>query len=165
MLIHAIMGYVFFGVNLLFQRNKPPTPPSEAETIQRDPFTIAICKLLKNTNYLKLLIAFGCFFGVFNALSIVLSDMLKPWFNNILPLAVSLVGGSPIISGIIGVAVFGPLQRRSKVFKKWIIICMLGSSVAIVLFFPILLPGILALACVISALNSFFLIPMVPIML
>jgi len=30
MLLHAIMGYICYGLNLAFQRNKPPTPPSEA---------------------------------------------------------------------------------------------------------------------------------------
>jgi hypothetical protein len=94
--------------------------------------------MLKNPNYIKLLIAFGCFFGTFNAMSIVLSFMLKPWFDDILPKAVSFVGGSPIISGIIGVSIFGPLQRRSGVFKKWILICMTGSLVAIGLFYPLL---------------------------
>jgi FLVCR family feline leukemia virus subgroup C receptor-related protein len=165
MLLHAIMGYVCFGLNLLFQRNKPPTPPSDAEKIKRDPFFVSICKMLKNSNYIKLLIAFGCFFGIFNGMSIVLSYMLKPWFDDILPKAVSFVGGSPIISGIIGVGILGPMQRRSKVYKKWIIICMLGSSVAIALFYPLLETNSLLLVSLISAFNSFFLIPLVPIML
>jgi hypothetical protein len=94
--------------------------------------------MLSNPNYIKLLIAFGCFFGIFNGMSIVLSYLLKPWFEEFLPEAVSLVGGSPIISGIIGVVVIGPMQRRSKVYKKWILICMTGSSVAIALFYPLL---------------------------
>lgn len=121
--------------------------------------------MLRNTNYIKLLIAFGCFFGIFNGMSIVLSYLLKPWFDDILPEAVSFVGGSPIISGIIGVSIIGPLQRRSKVYKKWIIICMLGSSVAIALFYPLLETNSLILVSLISAFNSFFLIPLVPIML
>ena len=99
---------------------------------------MAICRTLKNTNYIKLLIAFGCFFGIFNAMSIVLSYMLKPWFDDILPKAVSFVGGSPIISGIIGVAIIGPMQMRSGVYKKWVIVCMVGSSIAIALFYPLL---------------------------
>ena len=126
---------------------------------------VAICKILRNSNYIKLLVAFGCFFGVFNGMSIVLSYMLKPWFDDILPEAVSFVGGSPIISGIIGVMIIGPMQRRSKVFKKWIIFCMIGSSVAIALFYPLLETDSLALVSLISAFNSFFLIPLVPIML
>ncbi len=126
---------------------------------------VSICKMLKNTNYIKLLIAFGCFFGIFNGMSIVLSYLLKPWFDDILPEAVSIVGGSPIISGIIGVIIIGPMQRRSKVYKKWIIFCMLGSSIAIALFYPLLETDSLALVSLISAFNSFFLIPLVPIML
>jgi hypothetical protein len=42
-------------------------------------------------------------------------------------MAVALVGGSPIISGIIGVMVIGPMQRKSKKYKKWILICMMGN--------------------------------------
>lgn len=52
--------------------------------------------------------------------------------------AVSFVGGSPIISGILGVAIIGPMQRKSGLYKKWILICMAGSSVAIALFYPLL---------------------------
>ena len=99
---------------------------------------MAICRTLKNTNYIKLLIAFGCFFGIFNAMSIVLSYMLKPWFDDILTKALSFVGGSPIISGIIGVTIIGPMQRRSRVYKKWVIVCIVGSSIAIALFYPLL---------------------------
>lgn len=53
-------------------------------------------------------------------------------------MAVAAVGGSPIISGIIGVIIIGQLQRKSKTYKKWIIMCMIGSSVAIILFYPFL---------------------------
>jgi len=102
--------------------------------------------MLKNRNYMLLLIAFGCYFGIFNAISIILSFLIKPFFTTNLPLAVAAVGGSPVISGIIGVAVIGPMQRRQGVFKKWIIICMcgkfyiiLGSCVAIALFYPLLM--------------------------
>lgn len=80
MLLHAIMGYVCYGANIIFQRNKPPTPPSESEMVERDPFLVALKKMMTNPNYIKLFVAFGCFFGIFNAMSIVLSFMLKPWF-------------------------------------------------------------------------------------
>ena len=54
--------------------------------------------------------------------------MLKPWYGDEdLPLAVAVVGGSPIISGIIGVIIFAPLQKKSKVYKYWIILCMIGT--------------------------------------
>lgn len=79
-----------------------------------------------------MLVAFGCYFGVFNAFSITLSFLIQPFFEkNILPLAVAAVGGSPVISGIIGVMIIGPLQRKQGVFKKWIIICMCGKYLII----------------------------------
>jgi Na+/melibiose symporter-like transporter len=71
-------------------------------------------KLFSNKDYLFLLLAFGCYFGIFNGLSVVLSFLIEPWFGgDDLPLAVGAVGGSPIISGIIGVLILGPIQRKS----------------------------------------------------
>ena len=84
--------------------------------------------MMKNINYILLLLTFFLYFGIFNAISIVLSYLIEPFFSgDSLPLAVAAVGGSPIISGIIGVIVLGPMQRKSKVFKKWILICMAGT--------------------------------------
>jgi membrane associated rhomboid family serine protease len=81
--------------------------------------------MLTNKNYILLLLAFGCYFGIFNAISIILSFLIKPFFTS--PLAVAAVGGSPVISGIIGVMIIGPFQRKQGVYKKWIIICMCGK--------------------------------------
>ncbi len=122
------MGSIFFSINIIFQRNKPPTPPSESGNIQREPFSSSISKILKNANYMLLLLAFGCYFGIFNGISIVLSFLIKPWFGEEdLPMATAFVGGSPIISGIIGIIIIGPQQRKSGKFKKWILICMTGT--------------------------------------
>jgi Na+/melibiose symporter-like transporter len=114
MLVQVIMGFVCFGLNICFQIDKPPTAPSDSGNVVREPFSIAIPKLLKNKNYILLLIAFGLYFGIFNGISIILSYLLEPWFGDKdLPLAVAAVGGSPIISGIIGVIIIGPMQRKS----------------------------------------------------
>jgi len=126
------MGYVCYTLNILFQKEKPPSPPSASSTVVKEPFSIAIPKLFKNKNYIFMLIGFGCFFGIFNGLSVVLSFLVEPWFRgDDLPIVVGVVGGSPIISGIIGVTVFGPMQKRSKVYKKWILICMIGKYIII----------------------------------
>lgn len=115
-------------------------------------------------DFMLLLVAFGLYFGVFNAIAVILGFMLAPWFGKS-AMATTLVGSSPIISGIIGVIILGPLQRKSKKFKKWIVICMLGSTSAMILFYPMLETNQVAVATIISAYNSFFLIPLVPIML
>ena len=84
--------------------------------------------MLKNCNFMILLACFGCYFGIFNGISIILSYLLEPWFGgDDLPMAVAAVGASPIVSGILGVMILGPMQRKSGVFKKWIVICMAGN--------------------------------------
>ena len=129
MLIQTILALICFIPNIFFQSSKPPTPPSASGNIERQPFSVAIPKMLKNKNFLLLLISFGCFFGIFNAISITLSYLIQPFFSHdSLPLAVAAVGGSPVISGIIGVMLIGPVQRKQGKLKKWIIICMLGKK-------------------------------------
>ena len=108
------MGYVCYLINIVFQESHPPTPPSHSNTVAREPFAIAMPKLFQNKDYVFLLLSFGCYFGIFNGLSVVLSFLIEPWFGgDDLPIAVGAVGGSPIISGIIGVIILGPMQRKS----------------------------------------------------
>ena len=52
------MAFVCLIPNLFFQISKPPSPPSDAGNIERQPFKIAIPKMLKNKSYILLLIAF-----------------------------------------------------------------------------------------------------------
>lgn len=127
-MVEAVIAVICLIPNIIFQESLPPTPPSDSGNIKREPFKTAIPKMLKNRNYLLLLICFGCYFGIFNALSITLSFLLRPFFAlEKLTLISAIVGGSPVISGIIGVMVIGPMQRKSGVYKKWIMICMGGN--------------------------------------
>lgn len=130
-MVETILAAVCYIPNMIFQENKPPTPPSDSGNVKREPFKIAMAKLFRNRNYILLLIAFGCYFGIFNGISIILSYLLTPWFSDNLAIAVGYVGGSPIISGIIGVLILGPLQRKSGQYKKYILICMIGMLFAI----------------------------------
>lgn len=108
------MGYACYLLNIFFQESTPPTPPSDSVAAPKEPFSIAIPRLFTNKDYLFLLLAFGCYFGIFNGISVVLSFLIEPWFGgDDLPLAVGAVGGSPIITGIIGVMILGPIQRKS----------------------------------------------------
>ena len=128
MMIEFILAIVCLAPNMIFMRSRPPTPPSDSAGItKREPFKIAIPKLFKNRNYVLLILAFGCYFGIFNGLSIIISFLLNPWFHENLAIAVGYVGGSPVVSGIIGVIILGPMQRKSGNFKKYIVICMLGT--------------------------------------
>ena len=81
MFVEFILGLVCLLPNIVFQQSKPPTPPSDSAGItKRESFKVAIPKLFKNRNYVLLLLAFGCYFGIFNGLSIILSYLLTPWF-------------------------------------------------------------------------------------
>lgn len=70
------MGYCCYLLNIFFQEALPPTPPSASTGAPREPFKSAIEKMLSNRDYLFLLLSFGCYFGIFNGLSVVLSFLI-----------------------------------------------------------------------------------------
>jgi hypothetical protein len=57
------------------------------------------------------------------------------------------------------------IQEIHPYLYVWYSLPHLGSCSAMILFFPLLETNVLALASLVSAYNSFFLIPLVPIML
>ena len=127
MVVELVMALICCLPNMLLQKSKPPTPPSASGNVPREPFAQALKGLFKNRDYLLLFVSFGCYFGIFNGISVILSYLIKPWFGEQdLPFAVAVVGGSPVVSGIIGVIVLGSQQRKSGKFKKWLLICMAG---------------------------------------
>lgn len=67
--------------NMLFQSVKPPTPPSASVSVAREPFKVAMAAIFKNKDYILLLLGFGCYFGIFNGLSVILSYLIEPWFR------------------------------------------------------------------------------------
>ena len=85
--------------------------------------------------------------------------------NNNIPVSVAIIIGSQVVCGVLGVLILGPLQRKSGTFKIWIIVCMCGSIACLGTLYPMLQTYSLLLVSLISALNSFFLIPLVPMML
>lgn len=70
------MAYVCYTFNIIFQESNPPTPPSDSVAKAKEPFKVAIPKLFANKDYLYMLLAFGCYFGIFNGLSVVLSFLI-----------------------------------------------------------------------------------------
>lgn len=76
MMIEAIMAFVCLVPNILFQQKNPPTPPSASGSIKRQAFKEAMPKMMRNINYILLLTAFFLYFGIFNAISIVLSYLI-----------------------------------------------------------------------------------------
>ncbi len=81
MFVEFMMALVCFVPNMFLQQSKPPTAPSYSAVAKREPFKESMKSLLKNSNYILLLLAFGCYFGIFNGLSIILSYLLNPWFE------------------------------------------------------------------------------------
>ena len=47
MLIEAILGFICFVPNMIFQQEKPPEPPSESGYLSREPFSVVLIPLCR----------------------------------------------------------------------------------------------------------------------
>jgi FLVCR family feline leukemia virus subgroup C receptor-related protein len=150
--------------NLLLTRSKPPTPPCEQPPQPAQSFLALIGNMLGDANYRLLFGAYLLYFGAFNAIANNMSFLLQPYFGKN-TLVTTLAGSTPIISGVLGVIIFTALQRRENRMRKYIMVCMVGTFCCVAVFVFVLMTKSVALVCFMSMANSFFLIPLIPIML
>lgn len=159
--------YIVLGLlvpNLLLTRDKPPTAPAEQLDPPAQSFPRLVASLVADPDYRLLFGAYMLYFGAFNAIANNMSFLLQPFFGKN-TLVTTLAGSTPILSGVLGVMLFTGLQRRENRMRKYILACMVGTFACVILFLFSLLTKSVVLVCLNSMANSFFLIPLIPIML
>jgi MFS transporter, FLVCR family, feline leukemia virus subgroup C receptor-related protein len=126
---------IFFSV---FE-SEPPNPPSHVEAIARSMkitnkgFWRSVLKLLKNSNYMVLVVAYGINVGVFNSFSTLLNQMVLHYFPNSEEQA-GRVGLALIVVGLGGSFVFGYIMDTMHKYKETAVwVCKL-TSFTMVLF-------------------------------
>jgi hypothetical protein len=132
----AIVASVL-AVPAFFIRGKPRTPPSLAASMEPEPFSYGLRKIVKNRNFWILWIAFSTFVGFFNAFTTVLNSILRPYgysdddtgenssirkdVSNNSPAKLmnctGTVGAGLILTGLVGAAVMGPIIDKTKAHK------------------------------------------------
>ncbi|KAE8277048.1 hypothetical protein D5F01_LYC25188 [Larimichthys crocea] len=111
----------------------PPTPPSaSAEFSNSEPFVQGLKLLLKNKNYLVLLVCFGAGIAVFTCFSTLLEQILcvNGYTNDF----AGLCGGLFIAFGIVGAGALGLYVDKTKKFNESVKINMCFSTLACIAF-------------------------------
>ncbi|XP_041477428.1 solute carrier family 49 member A3-like [Lytechinus variegatus] len=108
----------------------PPTPPSSSADTEHQPFLTGLKMLVKNRHFLILFVTFGGGFGIFNAISTFLEQIVCPIGYN--DNFAGLVGALMIGVGLLGAVVAGLIVDKTKAFTPVVKIC---NAVAIVFVF------------------------------
>ncbi|XP_050080439.1 feline leukemia virus subgroup C receptor-related protein 2-like isoform X1 [Anopheles maculipalpis] len=120
-------------------KSEPPFAPSHVQALQRTmkprrkDYCPSVGRLLKDENYLILVIAYGINVGLFNAFSTLLNQIVLNYFPDSATDA-GRIGLSLIVLGLIGSMVFGYLLDTSHKYKATAVwLCRL-SAVTLVIF-------------------------------
>jgi len=131
---NLIVAFLAFFV-IIFARDRPPTPPSNSADRKDVQYKLCeeIGKLMRNRNYLLLCATYTFTHSNHTALSAIVSSLTKSYGysggNN------SILGGTYIISGVVGSFLASTFIDRTQRFKLVTRIITLGAVFATALVF------------------------------
>ncbi|XP_002739698.1 solute carrier family 49 member A3-like [Saccoglossus kowalevskii] len=142
----------------------PPTPPSAAAQQQDEPFWPGLKKILRIKAYWLLLLCIGCGIGLFNAIILLLEQILC---SNGYPVIFSGICGALVIGvGLIGMITFSLILDITKLYEEITKIAMvIGVSSIIVFEMILVIPDIEPVLIVLASLSGFGILASVPLTL
>jgi len=117
LLYYGIVTAISAVLFVVLAREEPPTPPSSREQIGHALMLDGIKQMLKNPNFVLLMMAFFVGNGIFNGLSTWLEGIVRP--RGINPEQAGILGALLIVGGVIGAAslpAWSDKTRRRKPF-------------------------------------------------
>ncbi len=125
-LISALAAVVFF----VFARERPPSPPCPPGQEERSLVFDGLSRILRQRDFILLLLIFFVGLGVFNAVTTWIEDMLKPRGFSITQAGTA--GGLMIVGGIIGAVILPVLSDRSRKRTPYLIAAVVGATLGLV---------------------------------
>jgi len=117
LIIYGVAAMAAAVVFLIFAREKPPTPVCPPDQAVRTLMFDGLKTMLRQRDFILLLVIFFIGLGMFNALSTWIEDIIRP--RGFLPGQAGTLGGLMLIAGIVGAAslpIFSDKLRRRKPF-------------------------------------------------
>ncbi|KAI4179915.1 MAG: hypothetical protein L6R41_007564, partial [Letrouitia leprolyta] len=115
--IHPMTLYIalissFASIPSLFIPSAPPTPVSASSSQKPLPLKQTLRLLIRNGNFILLLIPFAIYVGLFNAISSLLTQILTPYAFS--EEESGIAGALLILVGLLAAAISSPIIDRSK---------------------------------------------------
>jgi len=118
----AVVGLIVLVLLLIFLKEKPKTPPSAAsdEPDEQKNVWEENKKIMKDKNFIKLIVTFGIIFGTVNTLGTIIGIIVNKFGYS--DDNASLFGAVFIIGGIIGSGILGAFVEVTRKYKTAMII-------------------------------------------
>ncbi|XP_036591539.1 feline leukemia virus subgroup C receptor-related protein 2 [Trichosurus vulpecula] len=163
----AVASFLFILVIFIF-REKPKYPPSHAQhlsqrmEVNKAAYFKSIGRLMKNQNFLLLLISYGLNTGAFYALSTSLSRVVIFYFPGE-EVNAGRIGLTIIITGMVGAMISGIWLDKTKTYKQTTVVVYSMSLVGMVVFTVTLGLGYLWVVFLTAGMLGFFMTGYLPL--
>jgi predicted MFS family arabinose efflux permease len=118
--------FLFF----LFARERPPSPPCPPEQEARSLVTEGLSKMMRQRDFVMLLVIFFVGLGAFNAITTWIEQILSP--RGFSATQAGDAGGLMILGGIIGAVILPLLSDRARKRVPFLIAAVVGAAVGLV---------------------------------
>jgi MFS family permease len=155
---YGIVSIVAMLMFFLFIRERPPSPPHSTTPEDRSLSFIGLSKMIRQRDFILLLVIFFVGLGAFNAITTWIEEVLNPRGFSITQ--AGNVGGAMIFGGILGALVIPLLSDRYRRRVPFLILAVLGATVGLI---GVTFAGMYSLLLISSFLFGFFLLSAGPI--
>jgi MFS family permease len=155
---YGIVSLVAMFIFFLFVRERPPSPPDLTNQEDRSLSLNGLSKMIRQRDFVLLLIIFFVGLGAFNAITTWIEEVLNPRGFSITQ--AGNAGGAMIFGGILGALVIPLLSDRSHKRVPFLILAILGATIGLT---GVTFAGGYSLLLISSFIFGFFLLSAGPI--
>jgi sugar phosphate permease len=130
LLVYGIAALIAALIFLVFARERPPSPPCPPEQEARSLVLDGLTKMIRQPNFILLMIIFFVGLGAFNAITTWIEEILRPRGFSVTD--AGNAGGVMILGGIIGAVVLPLLSDHYRKRTPFIILALAGSTLGLV---------------------------------
>ena len=161
LLIQAVASTLFLLFGIFLIQNKPKTPPSASASVKREPFLKSLKTLIKDVQFLKLMLCYGCMNAIFGNIATLIGELTTAY--NFEATQRGIFGMLYLVGGVIGANIFGFILAKTKAYKVLAAIIPALTIGTIALFYFTLNAEVFALTCVTSFLVGSTILPAIPV--
>lgn len=132
MLVCAIPATVAAVLAILLVRDRPPSPPSASAESESLAFWYGMREIFRTRAYILLWIVFGIGVGLFNSMTTLLEQIVKP--HQYTTDQAGILGAIIIGAGLVGAGVIGPVLDRTKHFLASLKILFVFAAASFIWF-------------------------------
>jgi len=111
-------------------RERPPTPPGDAETEERTPVFAGLRHILRQRDMLILLALFFVGLGIFNAITTWIEQVVAP--RGLDSEQAGIIGAVMVVGGILGAGLLSVLSDRLRRRKPFLVLAVAGMAPGLV---------------------------------